>query len=146
MSPDSGERAAVRGYRWQYDHIAALAYDALIQDDFVSLRLTDPRAGKVDDPVLVTRGGVDGYQFKSSESGGFLIFGQLLASQRTRSGGPAASLVRALADGWILLRRQYNVPVRVYLVTRLFAAPGTTSPTPPIRSHLTISRPSSLKS
>ncbi len=110
MSPDSGERAAVRGYRWQYDHIAALVYDALIQDDFVSLRPTDPRAGKADDLVLVTRGGVDGYQFKSSESDGFLIFGQLLASQRTRSGGPAASLVRALADGWILLRRQYNVP------------------------------------
>jgi len=73
--------------------------------------------------VLVTRGGVDGYQFKSSESDGFLIFGQLLASQRTRSGGPAASLVRALADGLILLRRQYNVPVRVHLVTRLFASP-----------------------
>jgi hypothetical protein len=27
------------------------------------------------------------------------------------------------ADGWILLRRQYNVPVRVHLVTRLFASP-----------------------
>ena len=124
VSPASGERRAVRGYRWQYDHVAALVYDALIQDDFVSLRLVDPEAGQVDDLVLETRSGVDGYQFKSAESDGFLTFSQFLSCRRTRSGGPAPSFIRALADGWKLLRSQhYGLPVRVHLVTRLFASP-----------------------
>jgi hypothetical protein len=121
-SPASGERAALRGYRWQYDHIAALVYDALIEDDFVSLRLTDPSAGKVDDLVLVTRDSVNGYQFKSSEFDGFITFRQILANQHTRSGQLAPSFVQALADGWTLLRQQHDVPVRVHLVSQLFAS------------------------
>jgi hypothetical protein len=99
---------ALRGYRWQYDHIGALAYDALIDDDFVALRLTDPQAGQVDDLVLETRGGVDGYQFKSAQFDGFLTLGQVIANQRTRSGKAASSLVQALADGWALLRQKHD--------------------------------------
>ncbi len=56
-SPASGERSAVRGYQRQYDRVAAKVYDALLDDDLVSVRLTDPDAGKVDDLVLVVRGG-----------------------------------------------------------------------------------------
>ena len=121
-SPASGERAALRGYRWQYDHVATLVYDALIDDDFVSLRLTDPQAGKVDDLVLLTRDGADGYQFKSTQFDGFLTFGQIIASQRTRSGQPAPSLMKVLADGWTLLQQEHDMPVRVHLVAQLFAS------------------------
>jgi hypothetical protein len=119
-SPASGERNALRGYRWQYDHVAALVYDALLDDDFLSLRLTDPRAGKVDDLVLVTRSQVAGHQFKSTEFEGFLTFSDLLAPQRTRSGKSGPSLLRALADGWMLLREQHKLPVQVHLVARPF--------------------------
>ena len=49
QAPASGERRALRGYLWQYDHIARLVYDALVEDTFVSLRLTYLEAGRVDD-------------------------------------------------------------------------------------------------
>ena len=55
-APASGERAALRGYRWQYDHIAARVYNALLDSDLESLRLTDPKAGRVDDLVLIRSG------------------------------------------------------------------------------------------
>ena len=47
-APALGERAALRGYRWQYDHTAELVYDALVDGDFEELRLTDPTAGQVE--------------------------------------------------------------------------------------------------
>ena len=37
QSSASGERQALRGFRWQYDHIAKHVYDALYDSDFVSL-------------------------------------------------------------------------------------------------------------
>ncbi|MDP9402624.1 MAG: DUF4297 domain-containing protein [Actinomycetota bacterium] len=107
--PASGERHALRGYRWQYDHIAARVYDSLLDGNFRSLRLTDPDVGQVDDLVLLRRGHVDGYQFKSVEFDSFLTFAQLTRSRRTRRGKPAASLVRALADGWKALKTRYGI-------------------------------------
>ena len=74
QSAASGERKALRGYRWQYDHIADLVYDALYEGDFVSIRLTDPEAGRVDDLVLRCLGRTDAYQFKSAEYGGNVTF------------------------------------------------------------------------
>ena len=96
----TGERQALRGYRWQYDHIAALVYDALYDGDFVSLRLTDPDAGRVDDLVLERLGRTDAYQFKSAENDGYVTFSRITREQRTRSGTTAPSLVRSLGDGW----------------------------------------------
>ena len=55
-APASGERAALRGYRWQYDHIASRVYNALLDGNLESLRLTDPQAGQVDDLLLIKRG------------------------------------------------------------------------------------------
>ena len=92
----TGERQALRGYRWQYDHIAALVYDALYDGDFVSLRLTDPDAGRVDDLVLERLGRTDAYQFKSAENDGYVTFSRITREQRTRSGTTAPSLVRSL--------------------------------------------------
>lgn len=121
LAPAAGERAAVRGYRWQYDHIAARVYDALIEGDFVALRLTDPSAGRVDDLVLIRRGRADGYQFKSVEFDGYITFNQLVRDQRTRSGEPAPSLLRSLGDGWKVLKTRWD-NTHVHLVTQQLAS------------------------
>lgn len=107
-SPASGERAALRGFRSQYDHIAALVYDALLDDNLVQLRLTDPEAGRVDDLVLVRRDGAHGYQFKSSNSPEALTLSRLVVSGATRSGSPASSLLRSLSDGWQSLSKRFS--------------------------------------
>jgi hypothetical protein len=120
-APASGERGALRGYRWQYDHIAARTYDSLLDGDFESLRLTDPAAGQVDDLVLVRRGRVDGYQFKSAEFDSYITFNQLTKEQRTRSGRAAPSLVRAMADGWKALSERHERGF-VHLVTQQLAS------------------------
>lgn len=121
QSPASGERQALRGYRWQYDHIAALVYDALYDGDFVSVRLTDPEAGRLDDLVLNRRGRTDAYQFKSAEREGYITFNQVVQCQRTRSGGAAPSLVQSLADVWKFLKSQTG-NVHVHLVTQQLAS------------------------
>ena len=120
-TPASGERAALRGYRWQYDHIAARVYDSLVNGDFRAVRLTDPQAGRVDDLLLIRRGRADAYQFKSAAYDSYLTFQKLVKSQRTRSGSSAPSLLRSLADGWQRLRRRWE-NVRVHLVTPQLAS------------------------
>ena len=115
QSPAEGERAALRGYRWQYDHIAELVYDALYERDFEALRLTDPDAGRVDDLVLSRRGRTDAYQFKSGGSG-YVTFRDIVRDLTTKGGNKAPSLTRSLADGWTQLRDQ-NPGLRVHLVT-----------------------------
>ena len=117
LTPAEGERAALRGYRWQYDHIAELVYDALYEGDFESLRLTDPDAGRVDDLVLVRDGRTDAYQFKSGRQG-YLTFSAVVG---TGSGAEAPSLVESLADGWTRLLDRGS-SVFVHLTTELLAS------------------------
>ncbi len=117
LAPAAGGRSALRGYRWQYDHIAALVYDALLDGDFVALRLTDPDAGRVDDLVLVRRGRTDAYQFKSVEFDSYLTFKQVIRDQRAHGGNSRPSLVRSLAEGWERLRSRENI-LHVRLVTQ----------------------------
>lgn len=136
-APASGERTALRGYRWQYDHIASRVYNALLDGDLESLRLTDPQAGRVDDLLLIRSGRVDFYQFRSVEHDHALTFKQVVRNQRTRSGNTAPSLLRSLADDWIRLRDQWG-NVYVHLVTQQFASvhdhvvgeEGTDKPSP----------------
>ena len=120
-APASGERAALRGYRWQYDHIAARVYDALLDGDFRAIRLADPDVGRVDDLVLIGRDRTDGYQFKSVEYDSYLTFRQLVRSQRTRSGAKAPSTIRSLAEGWKRLRQRWG-NAQVHLVTQQLAS------------------------
>ena len=120
-APASGERAALRGYRWQYDHIAALVYDALLDGDFRSVRLADPDAGRVDDLVLIRRDRTDGYQFKSVEYDSYLTFRQLVRPQRTRSGANAPSTIRSLAEGWKRLQERWT-NAEVHFVTQQLAS------------------------
>ena len=120
-APASGERSALRGYRWQYDHIAARVYDALLESDLVSVRLTDPEAGRIDDLLLVRHDRVDAYQFKSAGFHRNITFSQVVSSQRSRKGDRAPSLMESLAEGWNILRSQWN-NVSVHLVTEHFAS------------------------
>ena len=121
LAPGDGERAALRGYRWQYDHIATRVYDAIREDEFVELRLTDPEAGEVDDLVLVREARVDAYQFKSTGYDGYLTFGQIVRARRPRGSRQRRSLIAALADGWGRLRGSY-ANLRVHLVAQQLAS------------------------
>ena len=116
-SPASGERAALRGYRWQYDHIAARVYDALLKGDFVELWLTDPNAGRVDDLILVQTWRTDGFQFKSAQFDSYLTFNQVIKAQRTRGGTESPSIARSLGEGWKYLRDQWE-NTHVHFVTQ----------------------------
>ena len=120
-TPAAGERAAIRGYQWQYDHIAVRVYDAILDDDLIALRLTDPDAGRVDDLVLVRRGRVEGYQFKSAGFDSYLTFNKLLRPRRTRGGTPSPSLLRLLEDGWKRLKRRHE-NAHVHLVMQQLAS------------------------
>ena len=121
LAPGEGERAALRGYRWQYDHIAALVYDAIREDEFLQLRLTDPEAGQVDDLVLVRKARVDAYQFKSTGYAGYLTFNQVVGPRQRRRSGERRSLIAALAEGWNRLRGS-NANPRVHLVAQKLAS------------------------
>ena len=143
-APAPGEQSALHGYRWQYDHIAALVYDALVVHDFEELRLADPTAGRVDDVVLIRGGRIDAYQFKSGS--GYITFRGVVRKQRTRGGKEAPSLVRSLADGW----RSLQVPdtdTSVHLVTGELAsvnddlsAPDTENKPSPKHFHAFLAR------
>ncbi|MFF5085042.1 AAA family ATPase [Actinoplanes sp. NPDC000266] len=143
----SGEQEAIRGYGYQYDHVAAIAYDLYREKGEFELRLVDPEAGAVDDCVLVRPGPapeVHGYQYKSAS--GNLTLAALLTERKTRGGKPKASLFAELVEGWRKLRTRYGGhKVIVHLVSpeplsrwdRPFAAAlksigptGTTGPSP----------------
>ena len=81
----AGEQDALRGYGYQYDHIAAAVYDLYLAGRGFELRLVDPEAGAVDDCVLVlqprvagAQEEVHGYQYKSG-SGNLTLAGLLPA-------------------------------------------------------------------
>ncbi len=46
--PLPGEQSALRGYRWQYDHVARLVYDAIVDGEFDRLVLASTDAGWAD--------------------------------------------------------------------------------------------------
>ncbi len=115
----SGEQAALRGYKWQYDQIAKLVYDAIRDGKLISVRLTDPNAGQVDDLVLVCTDRTDAYQFKSGA--GTVTFRAITRDQTTRSGSPAPPLVRALADAWKNLQDTHG-QTHVHLFTKADAS------------------------
>lgn len=121
QSSADGERAALRGYRFQYDHIALLVYDALYDGDFVELRLADSNAGRIDDLVLIRNGRTDAYQFRSVEFPRSFTFRQLVESKHAGGASGKSSLIRSLADGWKALRRQWD-NINVHFVTNQVAS------------------------
>lgn len=118
----AGEQDALRGYGYQYDHIAAAVYDLYRAGREFELRLVDPDVGAVDDCVLllepVTPGApaeVHGYQYKSAP--GNVTLAGLLAEESDRRAQPKPSLLAQLVTGWCRLKSVYEGrDVAVHLV------------------------------
>lgn len=109
----AGEQDALRGYGYQYDHVAAAVYDLYLAGRDFELRLVDPDAGAVDDCVLVlqpqvpgTREEVHGYQYKSAP--GNLTLASLLAEEGDRRAQPKPCLLAQLVTGWRSLKSRYK--------------------------------------
>jgi len=119
----AGEQDALRGYGYQYDHIAMVVHDLYVSGRGFELRLVDPEAGAVDDCVLVLQpdaaGGreeVRGYQYKSAP--GNLTLATLLTEERDRRAQPKPCLLAQLIIGWRTLKSRYGErDVTVHLVT-----------------------------
>ena len=116
-SSADGERGALSGYRWQYDHAAARVYDAILRDELVELQLTNSNAGIFDDLVLVRKNRVECFQFRSGESGGNLTFNKLAGPGRKSCEFRKPSLIGQLAASWKALRDQFD-GLTVHLVTK----------------------------
>jgi hypothetical protein len=119
----AGEQDALRGYGYQYDHIATTVHDLYLSGRDFELRLVDPEAGAVDDCVLVlrpdaagSREEVRGYQYKSAP--GNLTLATLLTEEKERRAEPKPCLLAQLITGWRTLRSRYREQdVTVHLVT-----------------------------
>ena len=124
----AGEQDALRGYGYQYDHVATSVYDLYLAGRGFELRLVDPEAGAVDDCVLVlqprlagAREEVHGYQYKSGS--GSLTLAGLLAEEGDRRARPKPSLLAELVSGWRSLKSVHGErDVVIHLV-----APGDLS-------------------
>ena len=66
-APALGERAALRGYGWQYDHAAELVYDALVGNDFEELRLCYQKASSEEDVQRLEGERLHGEEVRSPE-------------------------------------------------------------------------------
>lgn len=121
--PLPGEQAAMHGFRWQYDHIARLVYDAIVDSSFDSLTLASTDAGQVDDLLLFLKGSRHAIQYKGGVSKATVTFSDLLKPARTRSGSPTDSLWKALAGAWQKLEAHDARPLTVHLA--MAAAPST---------------------
>jgi hypothetical protein len=115
QAPLSGEQSAIHGFRWQYDHIARLVYNSIVDADFDRLHLVSTDAGQIDDLVLDTRLRRDAYQYKSGVSSATISFNELLRAKTSPNGSPRDSLWRALASAWQMMDAEDNRPLYVHL-------------------------------
>ena len=69
-----GERAAIGGYSPQFDIFASLAYNELINDNLVWIKVADPEAEKLDDIQYATPTEIHAYQVKWTISGDKISF------------------------------------------------------------------------
>lgn len=113
--PLPGEQSALRGYRWQYDHVARLVYDSIVDGEFDRLVLASTDAGQLDDLLLFLKGRREAYQFKGGVSRATMSFSELVRSGRTAAKQPTDSLWRALARGWQQQEVADERPLTVHL-------------------------------
>ena len=120
VAPGEGERRAIGGYYTQYLTSASLILRELRGGDLQWIRIADPKAGRVDDLLIGSPGRVDAYQVKSARYARSFTFRDLTVPQ---SGAP--SLIRQLAQGWLILKQRYGQSrVVVHLVTNQIASSG----------------------
>ncbi|WP_157509761.1 ATP-binding protein [Leifsonia sp. Root4] len=121
--PLPGEQSALMGFRWQYDHIARLAYDGIVDSDLRRIRLASTQAGQVDDLLIDFESRRAAYQFKSGVSKATVTFADLVRPGRTPGGAASDSLWKALARGWTDLRAEDERELTVHLA--MTAVPST---------------------
>ena len=81
----TGERAAISGYKGQYDEFARRVYDCMLNRELVEIRVadTEENVGKLDDICYVTYSEVHAYQVKWTmveSTFGYADFVELLPS------------------------------------------------------------------
>lgn len=123
QAPLPGEQSALRGYRWQYDHVARLVYDALVDDELDRVVLASNEAGQIDDLILFLKDRRSAYQFKGAVSRATISLNELIRPGQTASGVPNDSLWRSLARAWTTLRTRDNRPLTLHL--SMAASPST---------------------
>ena len=62
----AGERAAMSGYKHQYDLFAQRIYDEMINNNLVRISVASDEVGKLDDIFYETRNAIFAYQIKWS--------------------------------------------------------------------------------
>lgn len=117
QTPLPGEQSALMGYRWQYDHIARLVYDGIVESTFESVKLASTDAGQIDDLLINYHDRRAAFQYKAGVSKATVTFAELVRPGRTPSGAPTDSLWKALARGWTALKTADDRPLSVHLAT-----------------------------
>jgi hypothetical protein len=120
--PLPGEQSALMGFRWQYDHIARLAYDGIIDSDLTRIRLASTQAGQIDDLLIDFENRRAAYQYKSGVSKATVTFGELVRPGRTPGGAASDSLWRALTRGWTALRAEDDRELTIHLAMTAVAS------------------------
>lgn len=120
--PLPGEQSALMGFRWQYDHIARLAYDGIVDSDLTRIRLASTQAGQVDDLLIDFESRRAAYQYKSGVSKATVTFGELVRPGRTPGGAATDSPWRALTHGWTVLRAEDDRELTIHLAMKAVAS------------------------
>jgi hypothetical protein len=121
--PLPGEQGALMGFRWQYDHIARLVYDGIIDSALIRVRLASTNSGQIDDLLIDYHDRRAAYQFKGGVSKATITLAELTRSRKTSAGVPKDSLWKSLAKGWSMLRQEDENQLTVHL--SMVALPST---------------------
>lgn len=95
-----GERAAMSGYRLQYEIAASLILHYLRTDTLEWIKLVDPEAASIDDIQIATPGRLDAYQVKWSQYSGSVTYNHFVSDTKDED-----SPLLQLAKGWAGLRK-----------------------------------------
>lgn len=92
--------------------VCSIILDRLRKQDVAWVRIADPEARRVDDLLIAGRSRIDAYLIRWSEWAETLSLADLVEEADGKR-----CLVKRLASGWKKLKRQYNLPVVVHLLT-----------------------------
>lgn len=112
-APSYGERIAISGYFPQHVISSELIIESIRNRSLKSFTVADPKAGTIDDLVLIKENRIDAYQFKWSRPPDLFTYADLLTKNKDKP-----SLLNQLAQGWKKLSAFHtDQKVYVHLVT-----------------------------
>lgn len=94
-----GERAAISGYRPQYEVAASIILHHLRKGTLEWIKLADPDAGAIDDFQIATPGRLDAYQVKWSQYSSNVTYNSFISASKDKK-----APLQQLAEGWQKLR------------------------------------------